>query len=267
MNDKTNLSWAEAAIEVLKTAGSAMHYTDIANEIVKRGLRKSVGATPANSLNTAMFLSLRDEGEKSPFLKVKRGEYWQRGKPLPTDKSEGGESPEPAVEEPEESVGIIQAFGMYWRREMVLWKKEPELLGEQQQGATVVNFCDQRGIYLLHDGRETVYVGRTTDQPLGARMLQHTYDRLSTRWDRFSWFGLCQVTDQGKLVGPDLKNLSAGLIIATMEALLIEGLEPRQNRKRGDDFRAVEYIQSEDPQIRKKRMAGLLAELQQKIGN
>ncbi len=55
------------------------------------------------------------------------------------------------------------------------------------------------------------------------------------------------------------------MIIATMEALLIEGLEPRQNRKRGDDFRAVEYIQSENPGIRKKQMVTLLNELQQKI--
>ena len=37
-------------------------------------------------------------------------------------------------------------------------------------------------------------------------------------------------------------------------AILIEALEPRQNRKRGDDLSAVEYIQREDPEIQKKRV-------------
>lgn len=35
---------------------------------------------------------------------------------------------------------------------------------------------------------------------------------------------------------------------------MIEALEPRQNRKRGDDLSAVEYIQKEDPEIQKKRI-------------
>jgi hypothetical protein len=46
-----------------------------------------------------------------------------------------------------------------------------------------------------------------------------------------------------------------------MEALLIEGLEPPQNRKRGDDFRAKEFIQAEDPRIEKTRNKLVLAEL------
>jgi hypothetical protein len=43
------------------------------------------------------------------------------------------------------------------------------------------------------------------------------------------------------------------VLIATMEALLIEGLEPPQNRKRGDDFNAVEFIQAENPVIKKQQ--------------
>ncbi|RMD77753.1 MAG: hypothetical protein D6820_11090, partial [Lentisphaerae bacterium] len=41
-------------------------------------------------------------------------------------------------------------------------------------------------------------------------------------------------------------------IIPALEALLIEALEPRQNRKRGDDLAAVEFIQKTDPAIKKK---------------
>ena len=43
-------------------------------------------------------------------------------------------------------------------------------------------------------------------------------------------------------------------MIPALEAILIEALEPRQNRKRGDDLSAVEYIQREDPEIQKKRV-------------
>jgi hypothetical protein len=43
-------------------------------------------------------------------------------------------------------------------------------------------------------------------------------------------------------------GLNVDVVVATMEAVLIEGLEPRQNRKRGDDFQAVEFLQFEDPE-------------------
>lgn len=50
-----------------------------------------------------------------------------------------------------------------------------------------------------------------------------------------------------------------------MEALLIEGLEPPQNRKSGDEFRAIEFIQVADPAILKRQKAELLKMLQEKI--
>ena len=37
-----------------------------------------------------------------------------------------------------------------------------------------------------------------------------------------------------------------------LEAILIEALEPRQNRKRGDDLASVEYVQKTDPETQKK---------------
>jgi len=36
-------------------------------------------------------------------------------------------------------------------------------------------------------------------------------------------------------------------------------LEPRQNRKRGDDLAAVEFIQTEDYEIKKRQVKGTLA--------
>ncbi len=44
------------------------------------------------------------------------------------------------------------------------------------------------------------------------------------------------------------------MLIATMEALLIESVEPAQNRRRGDDFRAVEFLQAVDPDIERNQI-------------
>ena len=118
-------------------------------------------------------------------------------------------------------------------------------------GAVPVDFCKQPGIYLLYDGREVIYAGRTTDRPLGKRLYEHTIDRMSTRWDRFSWFGFLPVSDNGSL-GDLPTTYDAGKLIPALESILIEALEPRQNRKRGDDLSGVEYLQKINPKIEKK---------------
>jgi hypothetical protein len=154
---------------------------------------------------------------------------------------------------------------MYWARNSIVWSANPSLLGQQQSGAKPVNFTNQRGVYLLYDDRDVIYVGRATDQGLGKRLFQHTVDRLASRWNRFSWFGLWRVTQNGDLEEMSPRPLPADIIVTTMEALLIEGLEPPQNRRRGDDFRAVEYLQAEDPELEKRRMMSLLAEMSAKL--
>ena len=55
------------------------------------------------------------------------------------------------------------------------------------------------------------------------------------------------------------------VVIVTMEAVLIEGLEPRQNRKRGDDFQALEFLQKEDPNLLRDRKAAVARELLESI--
>lgn len=127
----------------------------------------------------------------------------------------------------------------------------------QQIGATPVDFTKQLGVYLLYDGREVIYVGRTTDRPLGRRLYEHTVDRMSARWNRFSWFGFLPVSDSGTL-GKLPGTFDATKMIPALEAILIEALEPRQNRKRGDDLAAVEFLQKEDPTIKKKMVKDAL---------
>ena len=92
---------------------------------------------------------------------------------------------------------------------------------------------------------------------LGRRLYEHTIDRMSSRWDRFSWFGLLPVSDRGEIGGLP-ENYDAAKLIPALEAILIEALEPRQNRKRGDDLAAVEYLQRVDPEIEKKKVKATL---------
>jgi len=82
---------------------------------------------------------------------------------------------------------------------------------------------------------------------------------MSARWDRFSWFGLLPVSPTGVL-GAMPESFDAAKLIPALEAILVEALEPRQNRKRGDDLAAVEYVQLEDPDIQKRRIKAAIDE-------
>ncbi len=253
------LGWREAITRVLQGRSEPMHYAAIAEAIAEQGLRTEFGATPAASVNSIISVAIQNEGDSSPFLRVGRGLYALRDSSVCQ-----AEPPETTTEEPDET-GLINAFGMYWVRSSVLWIPTPRILGQQQPGSTPVDFCEQKGVYLLHDGRAVVYVGRTTDQPLGIRLRQHVADRLNGRWDRFSWFGVYPVSDTGALDTSAEATYDLETLIVTMEALLIEGLEPPQNRKRGDDFRAVEFLQVQDPDLQKKQILQLMEELKKKL--
>lgn len=259
----SELGWKEAILQVLGNSPEAMHYNDIAEEIETQGLRQSLGATPASTVNAYISTSINSDGDNSPYIRVDKGVYWLRTKlsAKPNQGQRVGLAPGEAA-----GTGLINAFGMYWARSLVLWNSTPKLFGQQQAASTSVDFCNQKGVYLLHDGRAVVYVGRATDQPLGVRLRQHIFDRLSGRWDRFSWFGVHPIDGQtGLLKTEPNAHFDQQMLIVTMEALLIEGLEPPQNRRRGDDFRAVEFLQAPDPELRKNELLGLIDSMKDKL--
>jgi len=248
------MTWKEAILKVLEESDEPLHYKEITERIIEEGLKRKVGATPAATVNAQIAVSIKHEGSKSPYVRVAKGTFTLR------DKLETVQTNRVEADKQEENDNIVTAFGMFWKRENVEWKRTPKLLGMQQLGAEAVDFSSQIGVYLLYDGREVVYVGRSTDRPLGRRLYEHTIDRLSARWDRFSWFGLLPVDEHGRL-GELPEGYRADLLIPMMEALLIEALEPRQNRRRGDDFEAVEYLQVIDPEIEKQRVKALIDRL------
>lgn len=244
------LAWRKAIEKVLSEAPGAVHYKDLTDRIIEDGLRTSLGATPAATVSAHLTTTIKREGSKCPWQKIGKGLYIWKKKAGITQPAEQTISPEEGDTD-EEQYDVISSFGMFWRRDAIEWTSNPKILGMQQIGAEPVDFSKQTGIYLLYDGREIIYVGRATDRPLGKRLYEHTLDRLSSRWDRFSWFGVLPVSDDGKL-GALQDSFPSSKLLPALEAILVEALEPRQNRKRGDDLAAVEYIQKEDPEIKKK---------------
>jgi hypothetical protein len=252
-------TWEDAIVAVLKEADGSLHYADIASEVSAQRLKKSVGANPAASVAAILSRSLTDED--SPFLRVGRGEYTLKNMPAPRVVGPQGAI---APDGDQSETGALRAFGMFWQRDRVLWGGKSKLLGRQQLGAADVNFADQVGVYLLHDRDRVIYVGRATDT-MYSRLKVHTTDRMAGRWDRFSWFGLRSVGSEGELLEPS-SAWTHTVVIETMEALLIESLEPPLNRKRGDNFSGVEYLQIDDPQLENLKKKQLLNELARGVG-
>lgn len=259
-----DLTWLQAIEKVLSDAApDALHKNEIASRIIDGGLKKKAGATPDATVASALLMAIKKQGDASPYEKVGPGKFRLRSAHEPGSTHEVSQPTDTAETVSDEPHDIVTAFGVYWEREAVDWKARPRLYGEFQTDGvskttmTRVDFAGQHGLYLLHDVREVIYVGRTTTGDLGKRLYDHTRDRLQGRWSRFSWFGFRPVSSDG-LLKAKLKSLPGesrmdDLIIA-IEAILIEAFEPRQNRQSGARISAVEYRQVPDPTIEKKQL-------------
>jgi len=263
-------SWKEAIKRVLTESSTPLHYTEISEQILTRGYYETDGATPAATVSAQLTSSIKHDGAKSPFMRVGKGMFTLKSLPAATNTPVSTSAPKQkklerlAEIDVESSDSIIHSFGMYWQRDLVVWRNDPKMYGKQQALSKPVDFGKQKGIYILYDHHTVVYVGRAIDRPLGKRLFEHTVDRLGSRWNRFSWFGLLDVTQEGNLRETAL-NTSLAALVATLEALLIEALEPPQNRKRGDDFSAIEYIQDIDPELKEREIQNTLRSIEQKM--
>jgi hypothetical protein len=255
-------SWKDAIKLVLNSSEIPLHYTEISEQILSQGLYETDGATPAATVSAQITSSIKHDGEKSAFIKVGKGIYTLKSKSTLTP-VEVKSQPKITIDDSDD-LSIINSIGMYWRRDLVVWKSDAKIFGKQQAQSKQVDFGKQKGIYILYDHHTVVYVGRSIDRPLGKRLYEHTIDRLGSRWDRFSWFGLLDVSEDGTLKEVKLNNSIPG-IISALESILIETLEPPQNRKRGDDFTAVEYIQDIDQELKEKEIQNTLRAIEQKM--
>lgn len=256
------LRWLAAIERVLEESDTPLHYTEIANLIIENGYRISVGASPATTVNTYISNDMREFGESSSFEKVSMGTFRLKKEKNESFNSNydktGNNTPQPI-----QYTSIIQAYGMYWHRSEVFWSSKPDLYGNQVDDVAPVNFDDQKGIYLLYDGREIIYVGQAFDKSIGEKLFGHTQDSLNGRWDRFSWFGFYEVDKNRNLYIPNEKSRTITIreISETLEAIMVESIEPSQNKDRYDIFLGIEYKQVEDPGIKRKRYQQILETL------
>ena len=135
---------------------------------------------------------------------------------------------------------FIKNFGQFWRADEVNWfpgqgnRNSFRLLGRRGKnnpGLRLTDFRYQQGIYILYANHGPYYTGLTTEQGLGKRLQDHLYDKHEEKWDRFSWFGFCQVlkgTDEHNLCKlRDLASIGVSepsTIIRDVEALLIRAM-------------------------------------------
>ena len=132
---------------------------------------------------------------------------------------------------------LIRSLGLFWQRDEVDWspgsgKRDAFRIlgrvGKNSDKLRVVDFREQRGIYVLYDDYGPYYVGLARDRGIGRRLRSHTRDKHARHWDRFSWFGFRPVLKQKwpdgttKLGAMPAKLLTdTSRTIGDVEALLI----------------------------------------------
>jgi hypothetical protein len=55
---------------------------------------------------------------------------------------------------------------MFWHRNQVFWNERPDLYGTQLETNSITNFKEQKGIYILYDGPNILYVGQAIEERL-----------------------------------------------------------------------------------------------------
>jgi len=72
------LTLLEAAYRILREAKKPLACQEIINRVAKKKLHRSSGATPQNSLNSALANEIRTKGDQARFVKVGRGLFVAR---------------------------------------------------------------------------------------------------------------------------------------------------------------------------------------------
>lgn len=154
---------------------------------------------------------------------------------------------------------LIQSYGLFWKANEIDWypgkgARTFRLLG--RRGVRVPNleiadFMHQQGIYILYGNFGPYYVGLTKRQGLGKRLKDHHEDHLAEKWDRFSWFGFCNLRSTDKTTGlrpikplPKIRLGDPNDAIGDIEALLIKAMNltniRQMNFHGADEWKQIE---------------------------
>ena len=229
-----NLPWRSAVLKVLADAGGPLHYTEVEQRIMEQGLRPQIANSQATTNSTLRDLMSASGGNGVREVYNQKGVYALASVASALNRKLREE------EAATQNSGIIkiEAFGLFWRRDLVNWASGQRLLGQQSKDSIVVDFADQDGVYILHDGREVMYVGKTytptSNYGLYRRLQDHNDDpRKTVYWDCFTWFGFKPVAEDGRLQEPS-QNATLESVIGVIEAIFIETLLPRLNQQSGE---------------------------------
>ena len=165
---------------------------------------------------------------------------------------------------------MISSYGLFWRKDRIFWGRgrtghlkgqEMDNTGKPKIRSPKVDFRYQIGIYALYYDFELVYIGQAganTDDSGGKslfdRLKDHRVDRLSERWDRFSWFGVQNVKSNKELTDfyRAVTKVTNRQILDLFEAVPIALSEPKLNLQRGNLKYATQYSQWHDPKLKGK---------------
>ena len=255
----TEMTWEQAVLHVLKNASEPMYYGDIAEKILVDGLKTTGGKTP-NATVAAVISRLPPDAD---IVKVNPGVFqWRPGDGLDDNQGEPRQSKELDAIDASDSKNIsVAAYGLHWERNKVDWSAR-RLYGYDIQESETIDFANQQGVYLLHSWQSIVYVGKTSAKEGGLFQrlnYHHTRQVWSGKWERFSWFGIRRVIDNGVIVD-DQNYATKEVVTALMEAVLIEALRPAFNDQKGN-YMGTLYRQATDPNVAIANARAVLAPL------
>ena len=113
-----NLSWRSAVLKVLADTGGSLHYTEVEQRIMEQGLRPKIANSQATTNST-----LRDLMSSSGRNGV-REIYNQKGVYALETVASALNRKLREEEAAAQNSGIIkiEAFGLFWRRDLVNWE-------------------------------------------------------------------------------------------------------------------------------------------------
>src|SRR3989338_8018733 len=99
-------TFKQSAMEILKKAGTPLHYGEITKLALESGILETEGATPEATMGAQLVMDIKNKGEGSDFIKTAPGTF-----ALNPNKKEIKETPKIIEAENEEEEKIVIAGG------------------------------------------------------------------------------------------------------------------------------------------------------------
>src|SRR5579872_6949330 len=96
---ETNMTFIEAAAEVLRNAGKPMHYKEITELAIAKNLLSHVGKTPEVTMSHRLTSAIKKDDKEIPIVKEKPGVFALREWEGKKGRRGGSARPEAAAEE------------------------------------------------------------------------------------------------------------------------------------------------------------------------